>query len=261
MRRKYIESIEDSTTALAFFRNNLQSFAYWVGCPQTNQDPQLNIAALRLYHSTQMPFFSKLQNDLQKQIEINTKQQEIITALVFRHLLENLPLDPYSGQRKGTARWQAYWFDMVVKAIQEARAGRTGHPLEGLIDDGVVDPTGNITDATRADAKGLVYRQGYELYGILSENIHKYQAEGGETAYAVRTDQWDQSVRSILNRLVPDNIDPNTGVMWATERNRFVETFTCCQCHRTTALPTCQNPPRAARQSHPHPRCGNCTTP
>ena len=58
---------------------------------QTHDDPLRNIAEMRKFHATQMPFFHRLQDQLQDQIKKNNEQQEIITALVFRHLLEHLP--------------------------------------------------------------------------------------------------------------------------------------------------------------------------
>lgn len=49
-----------------------------------------------------MPFFQKLQDDLEAQIKLNAEQQEIITALVFRHLIEHLPPNLYKNTKNAT---------------------------------------------------------------------------------------------------------------------------------------------------------------
>lgn len=69
-----------------------------------------------------MPFFQKLQDDLEAQIKLNAERQEIITALVFRHLIEHLPPNPYKNTTNATDRWLEFWKDAVIHEF--------GHPEE-----------------------------------------------------------------------------------------------------------------------------------
>ena len=222
MERKYADGIAGSVT-LTTFNQALRSFVYSVGCPRAHNDAESNIAELRLIRATQMPFFSKLQEDFQEQLKINARQQEVITALTFRHLIETLPPNPYGGKTDSTGRWQAYWKDMVITMDRKRAAGQRGHPLEGLIGQGVV-VNGDVTAESQKYRKGLEYRMGSDLFGILSDNIHQYQ-DAGDVAgqYAIRDDQWGLTVRKILERLIPIHINAQTGeVTWAAERQRFV---------------------------------------
>ena len=227
---------------------NVKKFTYHVGCPKAYEDPRLNIAALRHFHSTRMPFFQKLQGDLQAQIEVNNKQQEIITALVFRHLIEHLPPNPYKNKTNATDRWLAFWED----AVRTEYVRPTDHPLEGLVNEKVFpllsDPlvevstkhlvtrnsTGRSVD--RDFVKGIIdevgekaqtYRFGKELFGVMSKNIHAYETKGKE-GYTICSDHWGKGVRDILERLVPkefDRDDDNNDIVnWERERRRYVPT-------------------------------------
>ena len=71
-----------------------------------------------------------------------------------------------------------------------------------------------------------MYRWGKELFGILSKNIHAFEAEG-EEGYKVGSDHWGKGVRDILNRLKPDESSYDTVgdtkvVNWERERERYV---------------------------------------
>lgn len=180
-----------------------------------------------------MPFFQKLQDDLQAQIKQNNEQQEIITALVFRHLIENLPPNPYKGAKSATDRWLAFWEDAVKRECDEP----TGHPLHGLVDANVFKklqtPISNASGVliTRDSAggidskgqKGQMYRLGTELFGILSKNIHAFEAKGGD-GYKVGSHHWGKAIRDILERLKPVEYDPSDpGVVdWDKERKRYI---------------------------------------
>ena len=110
----------------------MKKFTYAVGCPEAHDDPEPNIAELRKFHATRMPFFQKLQDDLKAQIKINAEQQEIITALVFRHLIEHLPPNPYKNRTNATDRWLEFWKDAV---IHEFDHHPENHPLKGLVNE------------------------------------------------------------------------------------------------------------------------------
>ncbi|EON69658.1 hypothetical protein W97_08939 [Coniosporium apollinis CBS 100218] len=162
-----------------------------------------------------MPFFQKLQNDLQAEIKLNKEQREIITALVFRHLIEHLPPNPYKNRTSATDRWLAFWEDAVRNEYDHptdlTTDPPTDHPLKGLVNEKVfpklpaplVDPTtglpitrGSTEESVTRDSKGAIdeigekaqmYRWGKELFGILSKNIHALEAKGKE-GYKVGSD-------------------------------------------------------------------------
>jgi hypothetical protein len=227
------------------YYSNIKKFALKVGCPEAHEDAERNIAELRKFNATQMPFFQKLQDDLQAKIKENNQQQEIITALVFRHLIEHLPPNPYRNRTNATDRWLAFWEDAVKKEYNDP----TKHPLQGLVDEKIfpklpaplVNPTTNVpmtrgttgkivdrdTSATAAiderGEKAQMYRLGKELFGILSKNIHAFEGKGKE-GYQIGSDHWGKAVRDILERLRPIEYDINgdtSEVNWTRERARY----------------------------------------
>ena len=234
------------TSALITYDTNIKTFTYEVGCPEAHKEPHRNVAELRKFHANQMPFFQKLQDDLQAQIKVNNKQQEIITALVFRHLIEHLPPNPYKRKTNATDRWLAFWED----AVRTEYVRPTDHPLKGLVNEKVFPPlsdplvefstkqpvtrnsTGRSVDRDfikgtidEVGEKAQMYRFGKELFGIMSKNIHAYETKGKE-GYKIGSDHWGKGVRDILERLVPieyDRDDDNNDVVnWERERSRYV---------------------------------------
>jgi hypothetical protein len=200
---------------LVAYNSNVKSFTYRVGCPEVHEDLEHNIAELRKFHATQMPFFTKLQGDLQAQIKLNNEQQEIVTALMFRHLLENLPpKQTRAGNTKSTPRWCEFWEDAAKK---ELRGPSKDHPLHGLMHRDAITTSGAFRDGE----KGHPGRTGRDLYGTLSENIHKYKG-GRRNGYVVRSDQWGEAVRKILRALIPKEFEEDGAVDWEKERKRYV---------------------------------------
>lgn len=196
------------------YKSNLKAFVHHMGCARAHDDPEENISELRLFLSNSMPFIAQLQKDLQEQIEINKKQQEMITALTFRHLLEHLPPSTYT-QKDASANWKKFWMDMVMKELENKRNNPravSGHPLEGLVTDWrIMNPiprvaASTITHTTALGMKGNVWRAGDELYATLSTNIHKYMG-----AFVVRDDQFGRMNRDIMNALLRINFDRETG--------------------------------------------------
>lgn len=195
-----------------------------------------------------MPFFHKLQTDLQAQIKLNNEQREVITGLVFRHLVEHLPPNPYKNKTNATDRWLAFWED----AVRTEYVRSEDHPLKGLVKEKVFpllsDPlvessskqpftrnsTGQSVDRDfvkgtidEVGEKAQMYRLGKELFGIMSKNVHAYTTNGKE-GYKIGSDHWGKGVRDILERLVPveyDRDDDNNDVVnWERERLRYVPT-------------------------------------
>lgn len=207
------------------FTRNLRAFTLHVGCPRRHYEPCDNIKELRLFHSSQMPFFQKLQNDLQTQITLNNQQQEIITALVFRHLTEQLPGLGNGGN--STQRWQNFWKDAFRKefTVQEENM----HPLPGLLNklcgegkkNRVVNEKGEIMEGVETGQKGQVFRIGQDLFGTLSTSIHMYKG-GAKNSYTVRDDQWGEQYRNLFRALKPTDFKDDGEVNWEAERARYL---------------------------------------
>jgi hypothetical protein len=219
---EYNECISTSEE-LSYFNRSIRGLANHVGCPKSHAEfARLNLQELRRFNSTQVPFLAKLQNDLRDEMALTAKQQEIITALVFRHLLENLP-DPALYKGEATDRWKKFWKANVINEINQRNSTTSGHhPLGSLaMDPKIVDSSaGDITPTSTTGKKGVPYKIGSELYGLLSTNIHEYRANAREN-YQVRNDQWGESIRKILKALAPQNFDPDGEVDWAAERARY----------------------------------------
>lgn len=247
---RYFEHRCFESSALITYGTNIKNFTYEVGCPEAHEGPLRNVAELRKCHATQMPFFQKLQTDLQAQIKLNNEQREIITALEFRHLIEHLPPNPYKDKINATDRWLAFWEDAV--RTEYLPPTPTDHPLKGLVNEKVFPPlsgplvesstkqpvtrnsTGQPVDRdfikgtiNEGGEKAQMYRLGKELFGIMSKNIHAYETKGkGKEGYGIGSDHWGKAVRDILKRLVPveyDRDDDNNDVVnWERERKRYV---------------------------------------
>lgn len=221
IKDEYVNSLDFDE--LTHFSRSIRGLANHVGCPRAHDsDAELNLTELRRFNSTQVPFLAKLQNDLLDKIFLIDKQQEIITALVFRHLIENLP-DPKVPGVPATERWKDFWKAAVIKETQNQKNGTVGHPLESLgfkqsivsVDNGNSD----VTEQSTKGQKGLPYKIGAELYGLLSTNIHAYK--NAKSNYQVRDDQWGEVTRQILKALIPKNFDTYGEVDWAAERLRY----------------------------------------
>ena len=222
---EFDQAIENSR-AWKRYKRNLRAFTYYVGCSTAHEEPEENLAELQLFYSTQMPFFKKLQDDLHTRIKLNGQQQEIITALVFRHLTEQLPPSPYKGKTSSTDRWQEFWKDALIKENKDKHLGT--HPLTNLHkslsgDRRVVDARNAITSTSQEGAKGHLYRVGVELFSTLSTNIHKYNGGQGVNGgvYIVGDNQWGKTCRELLRTLVPIEIK-NGEVDWDAERKRYI---------------------------------------
>jgi len=220
------------------YKTNLQAFTLHVGCLRVHDEPADNIAELRLFNATRMPFFQQLRDELRAEIIRNNKQQEIITALVFRHLIENLPA-PYTEEGKeknekrpknATDRWQFFWDNAIKKENQDKNKKTHPHPLTSFHnhisgEKRAVDPNGNITAASIKCATD-VYISGKQLYSMLSTNIHKskFGNDSSKTAYTVRDDQWGETYRGLLRALPPKEENIKDGeVDWEAERKKYLE--------------------------------------
>ena len=98
---------------LVNYKRKVQTFVRQVGCAKIHDEPAENIAELRLFPSTTIGYFAKLQDQyLKTELEV-MKLRHYISALEFRNLLENLthpcqPGTPYSDPNSGP-RWMHFW--------------------------------------------------------------------------------------------------------------------------------------------------------
>lgn len=195
-KMKYV--FDRESPSIRVYGSNIKSFACKVGYPVAHEDFQRNTAGLRKFHATQMPFFHKLQDDLQAKIKENN---EIITALEFRHLIEHLPSNPYKEKTSASDRWLAFWEDVVRNEHDHP----TDHTLKGLVNEKVFphssgqhNTKGSNEQPITRDFKGtidekaekaLMYRLGNELFGILNKNVHAFEGKGKDE-YKVGSDHW-----------------------------------------------------------------------
>lgn len=209
------------------YTKKVQSFVRQVGCAKIHDGPEENIAELRLFHSTTIGYFAKLQDQyLKKEIEVK-KLRHHITALEFRYLLEHLP-DIKLHQDAGP-RWMRFWENALNDEADNYLNGTTrvpDHALESIVEKR--NPKRKFKDQTTGTmkihtkgTKGYLHITGENLYSILSDEIHRYR--GGE--YEVGDDDgWTEVVTEVLRALKPleASIDAKTReVDWAAERRRY----------------------------------------
>jgi hypothetical protein len=226
--------VEAETCALMVgFKTKLRSFVYQVGCARVHEEPEENIAELRLFHSTTIGYFAKLQDQyVKKKLEVQ-KLRHYISALEFRHLLEHLtpPCEPGTPfwQPNSGPRWMQFWEEALHDEFR-----KHAHPtlpidpaLTPIVE--ARNPRRGTTDATTGEKRihkigqnGQLYRTGMELYGILSDEIHGFPA----TEFSVEDDDgWTILVTEMLRALKPldANINHATGeVDWEEERKRYL---------------------------------------
>lgn len=204
------------------YKRNLQAFTLHVGCPKSHDNPEENIAELRLFNSTQMPFFQKLQDDLKTQTDIINKQQEIITAVVFRHLIEQLP--ERTENENSTDAWQRFWTRAITREMEYPKNMKHNHPLGHVHNILTGSLRVKIVNGKVADSigrKGLLFQTGQDLFSTLSSCIHMYNGTtGGE--YAVADGQWGTPCRELLRALAPINFKDGR-VDWVAERERYLK--------------------------------------
>ncbi|KAL8792546.1 MAG: hypothetical protein Q9195_004845 [Heterodermia aff. obscurata] len=217
------------------YSRKIQSFVRQVGCARVHQEPDENIAELRLFHSMTVGYFAKLQQQyVEKELEIK-KLRHYISALELRHLLEHLP--DIGLHKDAGPRWQIFWENALHDEAEYYLNGQVRaepHALKSLVEkrnqkraflhpDGAVPgPNGSnrVMVIHKEGQNGLLYRTGRDLYSTLSDEIHNYR---GEKFHVEDDDGWTKVVTEVLCALKPldDNIN-NTEVQWDQERLRYV---------------------------------------
>lgn len=228
-----LSNLKDAYIWLDYSRK-VQSFVRQVGCARVHEDPEENIAELRLFHSTTIGYFAKLQEQYVKQELQIKKLRHHISALELRHLLEHLPdinLDKNAGPR-----WVKFWqkaLDDEADNYLNKKVRAQPHALESLVEKrnqtrAKQDPHGNISGPKgpmtihKEGQHGFLFSTGHILYSILSDEIHHYR---GEEFLVGDDDGWSEVVTELLCALKPlrANINATTfEVDWNQERLRYV---------------------------------------
>lgn len=117
------------------FQKKLQGFVSLVASNGSlNVDE--NLQTLQAVNDSRMRYVATMQQTIQQLNGIVSEQQQVITALKFRYLLENLPGPAYTDDKLGE-RWRKFWGDIAAyypnreAAKDEASAAEAVAPPEG----------------------------------------------------------------------------------------------------------------------------------
>lgn len=210
------------------YSRKVRSFVHQVGCANIHDKPEENIAELRLFYSTTIGYFAKLQDQyLKKQLEVK-KLRHLITALEFRHIVENLtpPRQPgthWSNSAYGP-RWEKFWEEALEHEYAQfgtQNQWASDHPLKNILaarnpKRGSVDNTG-ARKINKEGKNGQVYWTGKHLHGTLSDEIHHFR----QGFMVEEDDGWTKLVTDVLRTLQPKNFKDGE-VDWVAERNRYL---------------------------------------
>ncbi|KAF2688926.1 hypothetical protein K458DRAFT_484820 [Lentithecium fluviatile CBS 122367] len=213
----------------------VQSFVRQVGCAKTHKEPEENIAELRLFHSTTIGYFAKLQDQYVNKVLEVKKLRHHITALEFRSLIENLtpPCQPgtrWSDPNSGP-RWMTFWeealkdeYNRNLNQTQSASNQTQDHALKEIVDarnPKRISKQNGVATIHKEGQNGQLYRTGKDLYGTLSDEIHRFQGKEFEVG---DDDGWTKLVADTLRALKPleQNINEHGMVDWDAERKRYL---------------------------------------
>lgn len=180
---------------------NLRQLCYLTGAniASSTTDTPWIIPALRAAVDSRTGALAITQGIIQQQsIEIHN-QQQVITSLIFRSLMEQIP--PVGMDKKSaTSRWQGFW-DKAVKVAEAKDDERNPeHPLRGIL-------------------TPQLKNRGREMYGTLSFGIHNYR----DCAFFVDSTTFTALDSKILKALTPagTSINEDGTVDWVAERKRY----------------------------------------
>ncbi|KFG78033.1 hypothetical protein MANI_026525 [Metarhizium anisopliae] len=180
---------------------NLRQLCYLTGAniASSTTDTPWIVPALRAAVDSRTGALAITQGIIQQQsIEIHN-QQQVITSLIFRSLMEQIP--PVGMDKKSaTSRWQGFW-DKAVKVAEAMDDERSPeHPLRGIL-------------------TPQLKNRGREMYGTLSFGIHNYR----DCAFFVDSTTFTALDSKILKALTPagTSINEDGTVDWVAERKRY----------------------------------------
>lgn len=223
-------ALNDKKQAYVFleYAKRVKTFVWQVGCAKVHQEPDENIAELRLFHSTTIGYFAKLQDQyLKKALEVK-KLRHAVTALEFRSLLEHLP--ELTLHQDGGPRLIKFWEKALTDEVEGHLKGETrvpAHALQDLVNKrnpkrAFIDPSTGAVQIHKKGKNGFLYATGEHLYSTLSDEVHRYRVDDYDIG---EVDGWTQVVTDVLRALKPldENIDAETHeVDWAKERLRYI---------------------------------------
>jgi hypothetical protein len=191
------------------FAKRLEQLCLTVGVPEISVNPRANIIALRKFFSTRSQTSMGREGALQLQVDNLTErtrwQGRVITNLMYRQLMQNLPETRASTNESARQCWLSFLEQAVDMAQQEQSAA---HPLA------------NIVSSTSSDYQ-QVLQTGQQLYDSIETNIRASNIE-----YRPANDQWDAAPLALLQALRPVSYLSNGEVHWAAERQRFLSPST-----------------------------------
>lgn len=207
---------------------NLSSLADLVGvaadrwCFADTGSPGI-LRAFADHAAQQRPDLDRVQRFLHEQAAVIQRQEQVITALRFRHLLENLPGEGCTGNTS-TARWREFW-NRAVRTAWESRGDPTPRsPLDKLLREqfAKLEKTAKLKTEQEQLAKVLEWvtaKRAGSLYGILSQVIHGYQ----DGRFIVNPQSYSPDDIAILEALIPEDGNIEDGeVVWERERERYL---------------------------------------
>ncbi|KAF2107776.1 hypothetical protein BDV96DRAFT_653559 [Lophiotrema nucula] len=207
--------------------NDVRLFCLAAGAEEASStNPLTSIEHLRIATSRQFAYTADLHKtigNLNRQI---AKQQRMITALRYRHIMENLIKDLQSKE-SATRRWNSFltstndyykeWF--ASKSEDEKKVLGTidksqKHPLHDFI-------------TKYGNKAGFVIDNGIQtmtrdLYGTLSRTIHDHPLEKADL-FAIYDTQYDPMQIDFMRALEPEHWDNEAfgEVKWEQEQSRF----------------------------------------
>ncbi|KAK1830706.1 hypothetical protein QBC39DRAFT_101855 [Podospora conica] len=216
---------------------NLSSLAEFIGvaadrwCFLETGSPAI-LGAFGKLAAEQRPDLDSVQKIIHEQDGVIQKQEQVITALRFRHLLENLP-GARRARQSGTAKWVEFWKNAVRTAWRNRHDPDPVGPLDKLLRDQFrkadrknyphVDSDGKKLTEEEVDKMKLdkvlsefEAKRGSNLYSILSQVIHGYQ----DQEFKVNPQSFSPDDVAIMEALAPANIEDGE-VLWEKERERY----------------------------------------
>ncbi|MCJ1439390.1 protein kinase [Xylographa pallens] len=96
------------------FQKNLQHFVSLLTSKKGHLKVDENLQTLRDVNENRMRYVAMMQQTIQELSKTVNEQQQVITALKFRYLLENLPGPAYADIDKFGERWKKFWGDIAT---------------------------------------------------------------------------------------------------------------------------------------------------
>lgn len=178
------------------------------------------LSAFAVLASKQRPDLDRSQRLLHEQTVIIQRQEQVITALRFRHLLDNLPGEGCTGNT-ATAKWVNFWQDAVRTAWENRKDTSPSSPLDKLLRAQFVKVKKKSEKEQLANVLDWVtVKRAGGLYSILSQVIHGYQ--DGQFQIVNRQSYSPDEI-AILEALIPAEGNIEDGeVVRERERERYL---------------------------------------